>query len=305
LADVLAGGAHGSWIYNPLPASVTSRPGYIRSYDLMDVPMLYVNSTLPPFNDLSVRQALNYALDRPRVMQTLHGPGGVVGPLTCQLLPPSIPAYRPDCPYQTGPADQPYQGRNLVKGRELAAASGTLGVPITVHQSTRYAYLVNLAEAAASTLRELGYHVEIEEIPPEHRSNSAEDPAYGTYQIFSQGGWGGDYASPANFYDNVVSCRVHNISHYCNPTIDAKAQAAQALRANDPGGVAQGVDRGGPHVDGRRRPGPHREPGRRRCRVAHGGQRPQPRRVRTGAVAGVGEVADWGTRRGRPSSARS
>jgi peptide/nickel transport system substrate-binding protein len=175
-------------------------------------------------------------LDRPRVLQTLRGPGGVVGPLTCQLLPPSIPAYRPYCPYQTGPADQPYQGRNLVKGRELAAASGTLGVPITVHQSTRFPFLVNLAEAAASTLRELGYHVEIEEIPPEHRSNNAEDPAYGTYQIFSQGGWGGDYASPANFYDNVVSCRVHNISHYCNPTIDAKAQAAQALRANDPGG---------------------------------------------------------------------
>ena len=165
----------------------------------------------------------------------MHGPGGVVGLLTCQLLPPSIPGYRPYCPDQTGPADKPYQGRDLVKGRELAAASGTLGVPITVHQSTRFPFLVNLGEEAASTLRELGYHVEVEQIPPEHRSNNPEDPAYGIFQIFSQGGWG-DYASPANFYDNLVSCRSHNISHYCNHTIDVTAQAVQALRATDPGG---------------------------------------------------------------------
>ena len=188
LADVLAGRAHGSWTYNPLPATVTSRPGYIQRYELMDVQMLYVNSTLPPFNDLRVRQALNYALDRPRVLNTMHGPGGVVGLLTCQLLPPSIPGYRPYCPDQTGPADKPYQGRDLVKGRELAAASGTLGVPITVHQSTRFPFLVNLGEEAASTLRELGYHVEVEQIPPEHRSNNPEDPAYGIFQIFSQVG---------------------------------------------------------------------------------------------------------------------
>ena len=46
--------------------------------------------------------------------------------------PASFPAWRPYCPYQTGPATEPYLGPDLARARELVGESGTAGIAITV-----------------------------------------------------------------------------------------------------------------------------------------------------------------------------
>ncbi len=104
VADVLAGLAHGSYVNEQLPVSVTSRPGLARTYDEVQVQYVFPNVTRPPFNDLRVRQALSFALDRQRIAEI------VSANVTCQLLPASFPGYRPYCPHQSGPAGGPYQG---------------------------------------------------------------------------------------------------------------------------------------------------------------------------------------------------
>jgi ABC-type transport system substrate-binding protein len=50
---------------------------------------------MAPFNDIGVRRALNYAVDRGKVAKLV---GSDAQP-TCQFLPPYIPGYQRYCPY--------------------------------------------------------------------------------------------------------------------------------------------------------------------------------------------------------------
>ena len=68
---------------------------------------LFLNTRQPPFTSLKARQALNYAIDRARIIQLLDvDPPGQATP-TCQILPAGYPSYQPYCPYTAGPRTAP------------------------------------------------------------------------------------------------------------------------------------------------------------------------------------------------------
>jgi peptide/nickel transport system substrate-binding protein len=56
---------------------------------------LFLNTTQRPFDDVRVRQAVNYAVDRAAVSAS-YGPG--LAEPTCQLRPPGTVGFRPYCP---------------------------------------------------------------------------------------------------------------------------------------------------------------------------------------------------------------
>lgn len=237
VADVLAGGSD---VFRVGPSDFPSLAGHAQlvwRYVVPHTDWVYLNSHVAPFDDLRVRRAINYAVDR-RALSSLYGATKTPREPSCQLLPPGFPAYRAYCPYQTGPSTGDYLGPDLERARQLVRASGTAAVPITVwaynggasHDPTGYEAF---PPYLAGVLRSIGFRsVTVKDIPAEHLRFL--DPAYGSYQIFTHQGWIADYPAPRTFYDKF-SCGLSNISRYCNKAIEAVAQAADASAGSDPG----------------------------------------------------------------------
>ena len=53
---------------------------------------LWLNTRVAPFNDVRVRQALNLAVNRNRLVQIN---GGTITRVACQILPPNVNGYSP------------------------------------------------------------------------------------------------------------------------------------------------------------------------------------------------------------------
>ena len=75
---------------------------------------LILNTRMAPFNDVRVRRAINYAIDRGKIARLL----GQGAEPTCQVLPPYLPGYRRYCPYTLDPTPAGvWHAPNLARGR--------------------------------------------------------------------------------------------------------------------------------------------------------------------------------------------
>ena len=180
------------------------------------------NTRLPPFNDVRARQAVNYAIDRNRMIQLRGLP---LRP-TCQLLPPNVEGYRPYCPYTP----------NLTTARRLVAASGTKGQAVTVWTNakgeTSGAYLV-------SALQSLGYRARLKHVEDIF---SATQDSRRHVQVGGLVTWLTDEGSAASVLFSSLTCGSfkprttfnQNSPEFCNPKIDAEIARARSLQTSDP-----------------------------------------------------------------------
>ena len=90
-----------------------------------------LNTRLPPFTNIKARQAVNYAIDRARIIQLDHAAPGQ-DTAACQMLPPDFPGHQGYCPYTTGAGDGAWHGPDMAKARRLVRESGTTNAPVTV-----------------------------------------------------------------------------------------------------------------------------------------------------------------------------
>lgn len=191
-----------------------------------------LNAAVPPFNNLKARKAVNFAVDRSKLVELYGGPSVAVE--TCQMLPPKFPSYSWYCPYTSGPQDGQYHGPDLAKARELVRASGTQGMPVTVHDIVGglgppfNAYFAQL-------LRQLGYKVTLHQMPDAPPSYDFIWNRRNHVQVQSFL-WGADFALASNFYDGLAACdSENNLGEYCNPELEQRAKEATGLEATDPG----------------------------------------------------------------------
>jgi peptide/nickel transport system substrate-binding protein len=160
---------------------------------------LFVNVREPPFDDARVRRALNYAIDRRRIVQ-LAGGGGLAA-LSCQLIPPGLPGYAPTCPFTRdhSPAGT-WSAPDLARARRLIAASHTAGARVQVSGFQKYGAVTRYA---GEVLRRLGYRVRVRMFSnPESYFSYVADSRHHTQIGLT--GWIADFLTPSSFFTPFV-----------------------------------------------------------------------------------------------------
>ena len=196
-----------------------------------------LNTRLPPFTNLKARQAVNYAIDRARILQLFHFAAGQAT-VTCQMLPPGFPGYQGYCPYTTGAGDGAWHGPDMEQARRLVRESGTRNMPVTVWSPD-----VRAGKAAGSylvgLLDDLGYRARLHAVSLDQFFADIYNPRL-KIQVSIGTGWGADYPAPWGFFGPILSCQsanwpgTSNLAHFCDPHVDALARQAQAAQATDP-----------------------------------------------------------------------
>ena len=168
---------------------------------------MFLNVRRPPFDDVRVRRALNYAVDRRRIVEIAGGPE--LAQPKCQMLTPGLPGYQPYCPYTLNPSDAgTWAAPDVAKAERLIAASGTRGAKVTVWTATEgerapiARYFVSGARTSSAIAARSGV------LPgrlrgPRHfpdRRRRARGAQIG------QLGWGADYLAAANFIQPLFTC---------------------------------------------------------------------------------------------------
>jgi peptide/nickel transport system substrate-binding protein len=209
---------------------------------------LALNTRVAPFDRLAVRRALNYAIDRNRVAH-LTGSSLTAHP-TCQVLAPTLPGYRPYCPYTLDPSPSgSWTAPDLARAERLVARSGTRGMKVMLltMPPSPGAPRIKIGRYVISVLNRLGYSASMKLITNAAAvglgdlSDSSKQPQLGWF------GWYQDYPTPSNFIEPLLTCRSFvprsqknlNIAEYCDPTIDAQVARADALQARDPAAAGQ------------------------------------------------------------------
>jgi peptide/nickel transport system substrate-binding protein len=189
---------------------------------------LFMNTKKAPFDQLGVRRAVSFALDRARVVD-LRG-GSIAAQATCQILPPNFPGYEPYCPFTTDPGPSGrWTGPDVSGARALVAASGTAGMKVVVGPLPPR--LQPVGDYAVSVLRDLGYDASQEKVT----SGREVFQAVFVEKRVQMGGFEflPDFPAPDTFLGAFTCTPGDGEANYCAPDLDALIAAARDLQATD------------------------------------------------------------------------
>ncbi len=198
----------------------------------------FLNTRVPPFDDVRVRRALNHATDRKALVERT----GRIAGVSCQLLPPNFPGYEPYCPYTRNPNPAgTWTAPDLAKARALVAASGTAGMRIEVAGVKDTGVALDVARYFVSLLRQLGYRSSLRVLPDFGEYLGYVADSRNRAQL-GGAGWHADTLAASNFLAPLFTCASFipnspanlNLFQYCDPGLDAKMKEAAALQASDP-----------------------------------------------------------------------
>jgi peptide/nickel transport system substrate-binding protein len=204
---------------------------------------IFLNTRQPPFNNLKVRQAVNYAVDRNQMI-TIRGGPDTEQP-TCQMLPPNMNGYQRYCPYTVRPAiNGRYTGPDLAKARRLVAESGTSGQRVTVAGAPTFQ--PHGGNYFVSVLRSLGYKAHFKKFKDISTYYAAVKDSRQKIQA-GISGWAHDYPTAGGFLPPLLTCssfipnsrRNENLAEFCNHRIDAQIARARTLEVTDPGAASR------------------------------------------------------------------
>jgi peptide/nickel transport system substrate-binding protein len=215
---------------------------------------LTMNTRVAPFNNVLVRRALNYAIDRGRIIGFAGGP--LAAQPTCQILPPNMGGYEPYCPYTLNPSHGgSWIGPNLAEAEQLVGASGTRGMHVTVFVEPPGTTdpTSKVGRYVVAVLNRIGYRASLRVAASEAAFFQTLGDSRSRVQI-GWFPWVQDYPAPSDFITPILTCNAFapqsqsnlNDAEFCDPAIDNAVQRAQALEATAPGAASEawaGIDR--------------------------------------------------------------
>jgi peptide/nickel transport system substrate-binding protein len=187
---------------------------------------LSFDTQVAPFNRVSVRRALNFAIDR-RKVQKIFGPAAT---LTCQVTPPNFPGYEAYCPYTRDPGTR-WTASDMKTAQHLVTGSGTFGMAVEVW--TAPSWFPEIADYTRDLLERLGYRATVK---------SVSDDAYETAMFgrprkvpIGTSGWETDYPAESAFIGALATCdSPTNESGFCDRSIDRQIEVATRLQITQP-----------------------------------------------------------------------
>jgi ABC-type transport system substrate-binding protein len=183
-----------------------------------------MNVNIPPFDDVRVRQAVNMAINKDRIIQVINGRAD---PAT-QPLPDSMPGYTAD---YAGYAYDVEAAKALMAEAGYADGVDTELFVMNTDPNPR------IAQAIQADLAAIGINASIQNLA---QANVIEAGGAGTAPMIWSGGmaWIADFPDPSNFYGPILGCAGAgeggwNWSKYCNEALDAMATEADSMAEPD------------------------------------------------------------------------
>ena len=183
-----------------------------------DLAYVGLNTNEPPFDDVKVRQAFNYAIDRQTLASTLFQ--DLVVP-AAGILPPGFPGYNPDL---QGYEFDPDKARQLLQ--ESRYGSGELP-RITLTLPGDFGAAVSPSSEAMLAMWEGILGVEIGILQTEW-AIFLQDLHQNRFQMFGGLRWSADYPDPENFLDGLFHSQSNNNqAQYSNGQLDLLLERAR------------------------------------------------------------------------------
>jgi len=174
----------------------------------------FMNTRVKPFDDVRVRQAVNYAINRQALVRVY---GGLANP-TENILPPTYPQYKKHTLY-------PY---NLAKAKKLIQQAGVKGMAVTVWNHDR-GQDPKATEYLTSVLNSLGFKAKDKII-----NSSVYWTTIGNQSTKAQIGfadWFQDYPHPLDWFDvllngtRITQTHNNNYSNFDDKAVNAKIES--------------------------------------------------------------------------------
>jgi peptide/nickel transport system substrate-binding protein len=153
-----------------------------------------LNTARAPTNNLAVRKALNWGIDRPALLRLL---GKYAGARTDQILVPGIPGYKPYKIYA-------WAGANATKAKQIGGSALANAPALNVIHSTSAAGVAG-AQQMEFNLKQMGLKYNDVPTPGTVYYNTLETK--GTSYNIARAGWCADYFDPFDYINVLLDGR--------------------------------------------------------------------------------------------------
>jgi peptide/nickel transport system substrate-binding protein len=206
------------WMQNELPpdryASVAAKyeGSQFRVEPTVSTYFFWMNTTVAPFNDVKVRQAVNYAID-PRALERIYS-GRLKG--LQQILPPGMPGYQK---LELYPHD-------VKKAKELIEEANPSDREITVWTDSEPASK-DASTYYAGVLEEIGFKTTLKVLDPDNYFTVVGNTSTPDLDT-GWANWFEDYPHPNDFFqpllaeESIAPTNGTNLARFADPTLSKK-----------------------------------------------------------------------------------